>query len=393
MFRILCFLHFFLYTTKLPAFALTSPHDISALKAFKSSVKPTSIQPWTCLASWDFTTDPCAIPRRIHFICGVTCSPDSTRVTEITLDPAGYSGQLTSLVSLLSNLTILDLSDNNFYGVIPSSISSLPNLQSLTLRSNWFSGSFPDSITNLKSLESLDLSHNSLSGYLPKTMTSMSSLRRLDLSFNKLNGSLPQLPHNLLELAMKGNSLSGSLSRKWFEGLTQLAVIELSENSLSGTLESWFFLLPALQQVDLANNSLTRVDVSKPTNGYSDLVAVDLGFNKIEGNVPVNFTAYPLLSSLSLRYNHLRWTIPLEFSEKKSLRRLFLDGNFLTGKPPPAFFAGSTPVVGSLGDNCLQVCPHSSQLCTPSQKPSSICKQAYGHTVENQGFSVSDVRL
>jgi hypothetical protein len=364
---------FILFNTEnLVAVALTSPQDISALKAFKASVKPSSIQPWSCLASWDFTTDPCAFPRRTHFICGITCSPDSTRVTQLTLDPAGYSGQLTPLISLLTSLTILDLVDNNFYGPIPSSISSLINLQTLTLSSNSFSGAVPNSITNLKSLESLDFSHNYLSGYLPKTMNSMSSLRRLDLSYNKLTGPLPKLPYNLLELALKANSLSGSLSKSSFDRLTGLEVVELSENSFTGTLEPWFFLLPALQQVDLSNNSLTRVEISKPSNANSDLVAVDLGFNKIEGNAPLHF------ASLSLRYNRLRGTIPLEYSRKKSLRRLFLDGNFLIGKPPQAFFAADTSVSGSLGDNCLQACPGSFQLCMPTQKPSSVCKQAYG---------------
>ncbi|KAJ6310488.1 hypothetical protein OIU76_015252 [Salix suchowensis] len=368
---------FVLFNTKnLIALSLTSPQDISALKAFKASIKPGSIQPWSCLASWDFIADPCALPRRTHFICGITCSPDSTRVIQLTLDPAGYSGQLTPLISQLTSLIILDLADNYFFGPIPSSISSLISLQTLTLRSNSFSGPVPNSITNLKSLESLDLSHNSLSGYLPKTMNSMSSLRRLDLSYNKLTGPLPKLPYNLLELALKANSLSGPLSKSSFDSLTQIEVVELSENSLNGTLESWFFLLPALQQVDLANNSLTRIEISKPAN--SDLVAVDLGFNKIVGNAPLHFADYPLLSSLSLRYNRLRGTIPLEFSRNRSLRRLFLDGNFLIGKPPPAFFAEDTSVSGSIGDNCLQACPVSSQLCTPSQKPSSICKQAYG---------------
>ncbi|XP_022762356.1 probably inactive leucine-rich repeat receptor-like protein kinase At3g28040 [Durio zibethinus] len=374
MYNILCFV--LLYFAQ--AQGLTSPQDISALKYLKASIKPSSIPSWSCLASWDFSTDPCAIPRRTHFTCGVTCSPDSTRVTQITLDPVGYSGQLNPLVSGLTQLTTLDLSDNNFFGPIPSSISSLRSLQSLTLKSNSFSGSIPDSITTFKSLESLDLSHNSLSGPLPKTLNSLSSLRRLDLSYNKLTGFLPKLPYNLLELALRGNSLSGYISKSSFDGLTQLEVVELSENSFTGKLGAWFFLLPSLQQVDLANNSFTLVAIWKPPGGNSDLVAVNLGFNKIEGNAPVNLADYPLLSSLSLSYNRLRGAIPLEYSKKKSLRRLFLDGNFFNGKPPSEFFAGDMSVSGSLGDNCLQGCPASSQLCSPSQKPYAVCKQAYG---------------
>lgn len=376
---LLLFLHLpFFYTNTVSVQALTSPTDISALKAFKASIKPSSILPWSCLASWDFNTDPCAFPRRTHFTCGLTCSADSTRITQLVLDPAGYSGTLTPLISRLSQLTTLDISDNSFYGAIPSSISSLSNLQSLTLRSNSFSGSVPASITALKSLESLDFSYNSLTGVLPNSMNSLSNLRRLDLSYNYLTGSLVKLPPNLLELALKHNSLSGLLSKSSFDGLSQLEVVELSENAFTGTLQSWFFLMPSLQQVDLANNSLTRVEVWKPADGGSDLVAVDLGFNRIEGYLPVNFADHPRLSSLTLRYNRLRGTIPMEYSKTKFLRRLFLDGNFLIGKPPAGLFTGGTSVSGSLGDNCLQGCPASSQLCAPSQKPNATCKQAYG---------------
>ncbi|OWM64826.1 hypothetical protein CDL15_Pgr028543 [Punica granatum] len=360
--------------------SLTAPSEVAALKAFKSAVKPSSIPSWSCLATWNFSAaDPCSSPRRAFFTCGLSCSADSSRVTQLTLDPAGYSGTLTPLISKLSQLAILDLAENSFHGPIPPSISALSNLQILTLRSNSFSGSLPPSIASLRSLDSIDLAYNSLSGPLPKSMSSLANLKRLDLSFNKLTGSIPKLPADLLELAMKGNSLSGPLQRSSFDGLAQLEVIELSQNSLSGTLEPWLFLLPSIQQVDLANNTLTRVDVPRPPAGAgSSLVAVDLGFNRIEGNVPLNLASYPLLSSLSLRYNRLRGGIPVEFSKKQTLRRLFLDGNFLTGKPPPAFFSAATAFSGSLGYNCLQGCPASSQLCVPSQKPVAICRQAYG---------------
>ncbi|XP_047173495.1 putative receptor-like protein kinase At3g47110 [Vigna umbellata] len=363
--------------------ALTSPSDIAALRAFKASIKPSSIAPWSCLASWNFTTDPCSLPRRTSFICGLTCTPDSKTINQITLDPAGYSGTLTPLISRLTQLTTLDLSDNNFFGSIPSSISSLSNLQTLTLRSNFFSGPIPSSITTLKSLQSLDFSHNYLSGYLQNSMNSLAKLRRLDLSFNNLTGSIPKLPPNLLELAIKANSLSGSLQKQSFEGMNQLEVVELSDNALTGTVESWFFSLPSLQQVNLANNTFTAAQISGPhpdrggITSRSNLVALDLGFNRIQGYAPANLASFPTLSFLSLRYNALRGTIPLEYGQIKSIRRLFLDGNFLFGKPPPGLVASGTEVTGSLGDNCLQECPTSSQLCSPAQKPISVCKRAY----------------
>ncbi|KAJ1397344.1 Leucine-rich repeat [Sesbania bispinosa] len=285
----LSLLHFL--TNNFHVQALTLASDIAALKAFKASIKPSSIAPWSCLASWNFTTDPCAVPRRTYFTCGLTCTPDSTSINQITLDPAG---------------------------------------------------SIPPSITTLKSLESLDLSHNSLSGSLPNSMNSLTNLRRIDLSFNKLTGSIPKLPPNLLELALKANSLSGPLQKSTFEGLNQLEVVELSENALAGTIESWFFQLPSLQQVDLANNSFTGIQISRPARGGggSNLVAVNIGFNRIQGYAPANLAAYPLLSFLSIRHNSLRGTIPLEYGQIKSMKRLFLDGNFLIGKPPAGLMDG-----------------------------------------------------
>ncbi|KAJ8434050.1 hypothetical protein Cgig2_001243 [Carnegiea gigantea] len=358
--------------------------DVAALKAFKAAIKPSTIPPWSCLGSWDFTTsDPCSYPKRAHFVCGLTCSSDPdpsspSRVISITLDSVGYSGTLTPLVSQLTQLVTLDLGQNSFHGTIPPSLSSLSLLQTLTLRTNSFSGSLPSSIGNLKSLQELDLSGNFLSGYLPNTLFSLSKLTRLDLSFNKFSGGLPKLPPNLLELAIKASSLSGSISKSSFDGLTQLETLELSANSFTGILQSWLFKLPSLQQINLSNNSLTGVEIYKPNKGYSELVAVDLGFNKIEGYVPANFSEYPVLASLSLRYNKLRGPIPLEFSKKGTLKRLYLDGNYLTGTPPVGFFAGGeSEVAGSFGDNCLRGCPASSQLCLPSQKPTSALEKNY----------------
>lgn len=361
--------------------ALTSASDVSALKAFKAAVKPNSIPQWSCLASWDFTaSDPCAIPRRTHFTCGITCSSDSTRVTQLTLDPVGYTGRLTPLISGLTQLLTLDLADNNFYGSIPSSISSLVSLQTLTLRSNSFSGSLPESVTRLSSAESIDISRNSLTGSLPKSLSSLSNLRQLDLSYNKLTGSIPKLPQSLIDLALKANSLSGPISKESFTESTQLEVVELAENSFTGTLGAWFFNLQSIQQVDLANNSITGIEVLPPKKlaGESDLVAVELGFNRIAGNAPASLAAYPRLSSLSLRYNMLHGAIPAEYERSKTLRRLFLDGNYLTGKAPARFVKPETEVMGSLGNNCLQGCPGKAKMCAPSQKPFSICKQAYG---------------
>ncbi|KAI3702364.1 hypothetical protein L6452_28100 [Arctium lappa] len=205
----------------------TLSSDIAALKAIKSSIKPTTIPSYTCLYSWDFTSDPCSPPHVTHFLCGLSCS--GNRVTQLTFDSAGYVGTLSPLVSKLIQLITINLSDDKFSGAIPNSLFFLPNLQTLILGSNSFSGGIPPSISNLRSIQTLDISRNSLSGSLPNTLASLTELTRLDLSFNKLTGPITKLPKNIIQLALKGNSLNGFHQKQSFTELTQLEVVELSE--------------------------------------------------------------------------------------------------------------------------------------------------------------------
>lgn len=364
--------------------AVTLPSDVAALSVFRSAITPSSINPWSCLASWNFTSDPCRPLVPSHFTCGITCSPTDDkapstffRISAITLDPAGYSGNLSPSLANLTSLSHLDLFDNSFHGPIPLSLfSQLPSLRTLVLARNSFSGPIPLSLSKLSSIETIDLSYNSLTGTIPTfTPNSLSTLASLDVSFNRLSGPLPSsLPPNLVQLALRGNSIDGALKRSTFESLKYLEVAELAANRLGGKLEGWFFQLPSLQQVDLANNSITSVQVWQPSSkGAQPLVAIDLSFNRIEGELPAALAGFSSLTAVSARHNRLRGQIPWQYGK---FRRLFLDGNFLNGEVPSAVLM-NRDLAGSLGDNCLEKCPRSMSVCSPSQKPDWVCKEVY----------------
>ncbi|KAK8548424.1 hypothetical protein V6N12_061338 [Hibiscus sabdariffa] len=93
---------------------------------------------------------------------------------------------------VLTILTCLDLSNNNFYGKIPEEIQILMPLNVLNLSHNNFSGQIPSALDNLKDLESLDLSQNKLSGKIPSQLASLTFLAALNLSYNQLEGRIPQ---------------------------------------------------------------------------------------------------------------------------------------------------------------------------------------------------------
>lgn len=160
--------------------------------------------------------------------------------------------------------------------------------------------------------------------------------------------------------------------------LRRLEVADLAGNRLNGTVEGWLLKLPKIQQVNLANNGFQKWEVWPATaggGGGEELVAVDLGFNRIVGQLPPELAGYPSLVSVTVSYNKLRGEIPWQYHEKKdgaAFRRLFLVGNFLQGRIPAEFFGEE--MVGSFGDNCFEECPLDSEKCSPRQKPGWVCK-------------------
>lgn len=385
--------------------AVTMPSDVVVLKELKESVDPRSILAASCLSTWDFRFDPCESAFGEHFTCGLRCN-DGNRVTEITLDGAGYNGSLPESLGKLSSLQILDLSNNAFRGTIPQSVGNLTALQRLVLSRNAFSGSIPASVGLLYALQHLSLDNNLLVGSIPPglnglqslvnlelqankfsgvfpSLSGMRSLNYLDASNNRLSGSLMALPPNLVELGLRNNRLSGSLALN-LEEMRFLQVVDLSHNDLSGDLQSGFFNHPNLEQLTLSNNRFTSLQVPGNYGTNSGLIAVDLSYNQLQGPLPPFMATIPRLSSLSLQYNYFTGIIPFQYAMKATsvsagkepLVRLFLAGNYLFGLIPAPFMSLSPDNVKmSFVDNCLLDCPSSLFFCQGGQqKADSTCR-------------------
>lgn len=391
--------------------ATTLESDIEALILVKKGVDAASIGTTTCLGSWDFSVDPCDFRSTRQFVCGIRCDVKTregkSRVTSLALDGVGYEGYLHPAIGNLTELTELDVAGNAFHGSIPESIAGLSkltrldlsqnmlsgpltlslgklgSLQVLSISGNMVSGSVPGSLNNLKDLMRLDLSHNRLSGVIPP-LGGMINLDNLDLSFNGLVGGIPsQLPRSLSQLTLKSNLLRGNLPLS-LSSLSELGVLDASINRLSGAVDGSLFAHPSLQQLNLSNNSFSAISVLNVSGKNSQIVAVDIGFNRITGSLPPNFSTLDSLASLTLRYNQFQGSIPVEYGVKamnssRPLARLFLDGNYLIGGVPPDFLRLSPDKIsGSFANNCLKSCPSTLLLCQGAQKPASLCKNAYG---------------
>lgn len=152
----------------------------------------------------------------------------------------------------LSKLRYLDLSGTTQGGGFPKFLGRIVSLEVLALNGNYMTGDLPESIFPLPCLKILNLGSNNFRGQIPINSSSGPiSLEVLDLSFNSLNGTLPITAFKNIRTLNSGvNQFSGSLPASLF-ALPHLEILNLQSNMLSGALpnEQAFEILKNLRVV------------------------------------------------------------------------------------------------------------------------------------------------
>ena len=126
----------------------------------------------------------------------------------LDLSDSGLSNIIDSIppeIGNLTNLTYLNLEDNELTCSIPPEIGNLTNLTYLDLGRNELAGSIPLEVGNLTNLATLYLNENQLTGSIPSEIGNLTNLEVLSLSSNQLSGIIPD------EICNQGDS-SPSLS-------------------------------------------------------------------------------------------------------------------------------------------------------------------------------------
>lgn len=117
--------------------------------------------------------------------------------------------------------------------------------------------------------------------------------------------------------------------------LTQLRVLNLTRNQITGPIPAELGELSSLQELFLDSNHLSG-QIPPELGRLSALVSLGLSANRLTGPIPKEFGQLRNLNGLSLRDNQLTGPIPAELGLIESLGSLDLGGNQLTGCIPAA---------------------------------------------------------
>ncbi len=181
----------------------------------------------------------------------------------------------------------------------------------------------------------LELGSKSLKGRMPSALGSLAGLDVLDLSNNSLTGTIPAELRNLTsltELRLNGNGLKGRIPTE-LSNIASLQVLHLSENSLTGTIPAELGTLTTLTELRLNQNRLDRT-IPTELGGLTSLTALHLDDNGLSGSIPAELTRLTRLQVLDLSQNGLTGDIPSGLDNLTGLQQLVLADNDLSGAIP-----------------------------------------------------------
>ncbi|KAL6201510.1 hypothetical protein ACLB2K_025224 [Fragaria x ananassa] len=241
-----------------------------------------------------------------------------------------------SELQIFENLKVFDLSYNQLSGELPG-FNFVYDLQVLKLSNNRFTGVVPNGLIKGDSLvlSELDLSGNNLSGSI--NMVTSTTLRILNLSSNGLTGPIPDVTPQFLRLNylnLSHNSLSSSIASVITQ-YPKISVLDLSSNQLDGTVLAELLSMPTLQELHLENNLLSgSINISSPLFNQSNLQVLDLSQNRLSGYFPDQFGSLNGLKVLDIGRNNFSGSLPTSMSDMSTLSSLDISQNHFTGPLP-----------------------------------------------------------
>lgn len=265
------------------------------------------------------------------------------------------SGPIPPIICDARSLEVLDLSYNNLSGLIPPCLmEDLNSLSVLNLKANQLHGELPRNINHNCSLEELDFSDNRIDGQVPRSLISCQDLQVVDIGNNQISDTFPcwmnKLP-KLQVLVLKHNKFVGTVGRADSCEFPKLRILDLSSNSLFGTLPNqWFKAMKSMTDksmeeappITIHEGSTYQFTIAITYKGSEvtfskilrTLVIIDVSENSFHGGIPELIGSLVQLNGLNMSYNALTGHIPSELGALDQLESLDLSSNSLSGEIP-----------------------------------------------------------
>ncbi|KAJ1375841.1 Protein kinase domain [Sesbania bispinosa] len=330
-----CIYLLFLLSVTFPIFNLcSSSSEGDILLSFKASIEDSK----KALSIWSNTSS-------THYCnwTGIACSTTpSLSVTSIDLQSLNLSGDISSSICDLPNLSYLNLADNIFNQPIPLHLSQCSALETLNLSNNLIWGTIPSQISQFSSLKVLDLSRNHIEGIIPESFGSLKNLQVLNLGSNLLSGDVPAVFGNLTELEVLDLSQNPYLVSEIPEDIGELGNLKqllLQSSSFQGEIPKSLEGLHSLTHLDLSENNLTGGVPQSLASSLKNLVSFDVSQNKLLGPFPNGMCKGQGLINFSLHTNTFTGSVPNSISECKSLERFQVQNNGFSGDFPIALWS------------------------------------------------------
>ncbi|KAJ4769295.1 Leucine-rich receptor-like protein kinase family protein [Rhynchospora pubera] len=219
----------------------------------------------------------------------------------------------------MTKLNDIDLTNNQLEGEIPF----LPiSLNLLSLSNNSFSGQLRK--TYESSYKKKSVRSNNLTGVVVELFPcGLTNLMVLDLSSNNLSGHLPPCWSNISQDVILANNKFSGATPSSFSCSKQLTVVRFNNNNLTGDFPIDLKFCTGLQFLDLGENKYLGGIPDWVGENLHQLTYLRLQSNLLYGNIPSTLTRLEYLQVLDLGNNHLSGPLPSHLDNFTSMGQPF----------------------------------------------------------------------